>query len=134
MGQLAGFDHVAITANDLEAFCAFYGRLFGMHLHREIKQDGKVLVRQIIIGGGVKLSVHQAGNGISLVARKPTPGSADFCMSWSEPIASAIELLKREGISIVNGPSPKRTREGLDAQSVYFIDPDGNLVELMATD
>jgi hypothetical protein len=41
-----------------------------------------VLVRQIAIGNTV-LSIHQAGNGLELVAKRPTVGAADFCWRWA---------------------------------------------------
>jgi catechol 2,3-dioxygenase-like lactoylglutathione lyase family enzyme len=64
----------------------------------------------------------------------PTVGGADICLRWSGDAESAVELLRQYGILIVDGPSPRRTADGLPAHSVYFRDPDGNLVELMAAD
>ena len=133
MPQVLGIDHVAFAASDLEATCAFYGRLFGTRTHLDYAPSGKSLVRQIAIGGGL-LSIHQAGNGLHLVAKQPTVGGADFCLRWSGSIESAMALLGRHGIPIVDGASPRRTADGLPAHSVYFRDPDGNLVELMAAD
>jgi len=37
-------------------------------------------------------------------------------------------------VRIVEGPVPRRNADGEAAQSVYFHDPDGNLLELMARD
>ncbi|MGD9729740.1 MAG: VOC family protein [Gammaproteobacteria bacterium] len=133
MPHVLGIDHVAFAARDLEASCAFYDRLFGIRTHRERMFDGKCLVRQIGIGGAL-LSIHQAGNGLDLVARHPTVGGADICLRWSGSAESAAKLLHQHGIPIVDGPSPRRTADGLPAHSIYFRDPDGNLLELMATD
>ena len=93
--------------------------------------QGKPLVRQIALGGAL-LSVHQAGNGIELVAKQPTIGSADICFRWNGGIASAVALLNERGVEIIEGPVPRRTADGLPSQSVYFRDPDANLIELMA--
>jgi len=84
--------------------------------------------------GGALLSIHQAGNGLELVARWPTVGGADLCLRWSENIESAVDLLREHGIPIIEGPSRRRTADGLLARSIYFRDPDGNLLELMAAD
>jgi site-specific recombinase XerD len=54
--------------------CAFYDRLFGARTHLEYALDGKSLVRQIAVGGAL-LSIHQAGNGLEVVARHPAVGS-----------------------------------------------------------
>jgi catechol 2,3-dioxygenase-like lactoylglutathione lyase family enzyme len=94
---------------------------------------GKTLVRQIALGGAL-LSVHQAGNGIELAAKKPTIGSADICFRWDGSIASAVAMLNERGVEIIEGPVPRRTADGLPSQSVYFRDLDANLIELMATE
>jgi catechol 2,3-dioxygenase-like lactoylglutathione lyase family enzyme len=133
MEQVRGIDHVAITVTDLESCCEFYRTLFGAHTIAEHASDGKIAVRQIALGDAV-LSVHQAGNGWELVARRPTVGAADFCLRWGGPIETAVSLLREHGIAIVEGPAPRRTADGLPSQSVYFRDPDGNLLELMAAD
>ena len=44
------------------------------------------------------------------------------------------ELLRRHGIEIIAGPAPRRTADGLPRHSIYFRDPDGNLLELIAAD
>jgi catechol 2,3-dioxygenase-like lactoylglutathione lyase family enzyme len=131
--RIAGFDHVAITVADLEATCRFYADLFGAEAVRELTHAGRVAVRQLRFGGAL-LSVHQAGNGLTLVARAPTAGAADLCLRWDGPIADAVALLRAHGITVVAGPAPRATAAGAPSQSVYFRDPDGNLLELMAAD
>lgn len=133
MPHVLGIDHIAFAAHDLEATCAFYDRLFGARTHLDHAPEGKSLVRQIALGGAL-LSIHQAGNGLELVARHPTVGGADICLRWSGSIESAADLLREHAITIIDGPSRRRTADGLAAHSVYFRDPDGNLVELMAAD
>jgi catechol 2,3-dioxygenase-like lactoylglutathione lyase family enzyme len=131
MSHVLGIDHVAFAAHDLEATCAFYDRLFGARTHLDYAPEGRSLVRQIALGGAL-LSIHQAGNGLDLVATQPTVGGADICLRWSGTSETAVE--RRHGIAIVEGPSRRRTADGLPALSVYFRDPDGNLLELMAAD
>lgn len=133
MPQVLGIDHIAFAAHDLEATCVFYDRLFGARTHFDYAPGGKSLVRQIALGGAL-LSIHQFGNGLDLVAKHPTVGGADICLRWSGDAENAVELLRQHGIPIVDGPSPRQTADGLPAHSVYFRDPDGNLVELMAAD
>ncbi len=132
MASIKGFDHVAITVADLEATCGWYRDLFGARPVSEHAVDGKVLVRQIAMGGAL-LSVHQSGNGVKLVADRPTVGAADICFRWQGDIGSAVALLRGQGIAIIEGPTPRRTADGLPSQSVYFRDPDGNVLELMAS-
>jgi catechol 2,3-dioxygenase-like lactoylglutathione lyase family enzyme len=130
---ITSFDHVAITVADLEATCAFYDKLFGVRVGMNYSPDGKSLVRQIFIGGGdTMLSVHQYGNGIDLVAKKPTPGSVDLCMRWAGKIEDVAALLAKHNVPITDGPSPRTFSDGRKSRSIYFRDPDGNLIELMA--
>jgi catechol 2,3-dioxygenase-like lactoylglutathione lyase family enzyme len=52
MPQVVAIDHIAITVTDLEATCAFYDRFFGARTHLEHIVEGKVQVRQIVLGSG----------------------------------------------------------------------------------
>ncbi len=133
MPSILGIDHVAITVADLEATCKFYLAVFGGRPVAEIVEAGHATVRQILMGGAL-LSVHQSGNGRTLVARRPTVGAADICFTWGGSIESAADLLRRHHVPIIEGPEPRRSADGLPSQSVYFRDPDGNLIELMAAD
>jgi catechol 2,3-dioxygenase-like lactoylglutathione lyase family enzyme len=123
-------DHVAITVADMDVSTEFYTRLFGA----EVLRDHKPIVRALKLGGGVQLSIHQFGNGVDLVAARPTPGSVDICFRIAAPIDAAVRHLAAYDVEIVDGPSPRTDNQGHPAQSVYFRDPDGNLVELMASD
>lgn len=132
MALLRFIDHVAITVADVEATTRFYDKLFGAEVPFDHAPQGRTLVRTVIVGGGVRLNVHQQGNGIDLVAALPTPGSVDICFRFGGTIKEAEALLTDNDIEIIEGPSPRIDNEGNQAQSVYFKDPDGNLVELMA--
>jgi Glyoxalase/Bleomycin resistance protein/Dioxygenase superfamily len=78
MPQVVAIDHIAITVSDLEATCAFYDRLFGARMHLERTAEGKVQVRQIALGGGALLSVHQAAMTLpwSAGSRQSAPGTS----------------------------------------------------------
>ncbi len=132
--SLAGIDHVALTVADVSATCAFYDRLFGVTVLQDHRAEGRTVVRVIIVGGGVRLSLHPEGNGVGLVAARPTAGSADICFRWNDTIAAAERLLADQCIAVVDGPSPRQTADNRASQSVYFYDPDGNLVEFMAAE
>jgi catechol 2,3-dioxygenase-like lactoylglutathione lyase family enzyme len=129
--EIVGFDHVAITVNDLDAACAFYTRLFAATMQVDYAPGGKSLVRQLKLGGAL-LSLHQAGNGVTLVAASPTVGSADICFRWRSGIDNAVALLEQQAVTMIAGPVARHTAQGVPSQSVYFRDPDGNLIELMA--
>jgi catechol 2,3-dioxygenase-like lactoylglutathione lyase family enzyme len=133
MPEILAIDHVAITARDLEESCAFYDHVFGLRVHVEHARVGQVLVRQVLVGGAL-LSIHQVGNGVELVADRPTVGAMDLCFRWSGDVASAIAHLRAAGVDVIAGPAPRRASDGMRAQSVYFHDPDKNLLELICAD
>ncbi|WP_174275258.1 VOC family protein [Sphingomonas bacterium] len=130
---VTGIDHVAITVADIDETCAFYTRVLDADVFMDHKIDGRTAVRGIRIGGAM-LNVHRQGNGIDLVARLPTPGSADLCFRWGGDIASAKAMLAEAGVPLREGPVPRTSSRGVRGQSVYFLDPDGNLIELLAED
>jgi catechol 2,3-dioxygenase-like lactoylglutathione lyase family enzyme len=132
--SITGIDHLAITVKDLPATIAFYDKLFGARTVFAYAPNGKPLTTQILVGDAL-MSLHQYGNGIELVAKKPTTGSQDFCFRWNQPIDTVKALLAKHNIPIADGPSPRRLSDsGKPSKSIYFYDPDGNLVELMAAD
>jgi len=129
---ISGFDHLAITVKDLDAATAFYKRVLGAEKVRDYEANGKVIVRQLQMGGAM-FNVHQAGHGASsLVATNPTPGSVDVCFRWNAPIKDAVDLLKREGVEIIIGPVDRESSSGKIGKSVYFRDPDGSLLEFLS--
>jgi catechol 2,3-dioxygenase-like lactoylglutathione lyase family enzyme len=134
MTQLLGvIDHVAFTVSDMERACAFYFDVLGGEQVSDYAPEGRSLTRGVVCGG-CKISVHQSGNGVDLVARRPTVGAVDICFRWNGPIETAIAHLERHGVEIIDGPSPRTSNDGRPAKSVYFRDLDGNLLEFMSVD
>ena len=130
---IAGIDHVAVTVSDVDKACQFYIDVLGGEELFDHVIDGKRLVRGIRAGGAM-LSVHQSGNGIDLVARKPTVGAVDMCFRWSGGIASAQARLAEHGVRVIEGPVTRFSNDGTPATSIYFHDLDGNLLEFLTTD
>lgn len=59
----------------------------------------------------------------------PGVGTLDFCFIASVPLEQVIESLKKHKITIIEGPVMKTGAMG-QIRSVYFRDPDLNLVEV----
>jgi catechol 2,3-dioxygenase-like lactoylglutathione lyase family enzyme len=64
-----------------------------------------------------------------LGARRPSIGGADFCVEWDGTVDEILALLTKNGIKPEAGPGPRSCARGTST-SVYFRDPDDNLVEL----
>jgi len=127
-------DHVAITVADVDATLAFYRDVFGAEvLYEDLWRAGKIPVVLLQVGGS-RLSVHDASAPAKPHARLPTPGSVDLCFRWDASVAEAEALLARHGIPVEEGPVARPAADGELGQSVYFRDPDGNLLELLSTE
>jgi catechol 2,3-dioxygenase-like lactoylglutathione lyase family enzyme len=83
--------------------------------------------------GANRINVHPARAPVSPHAGRPTPGSVDLCFRWDAPLADAVALLHRHGVAVEEGPVPRPAADGTWGSSVYFRDPDGNLLELLST-
>ena len=116
-------DHLVLTVADVEATCAFYSRVLGM----EPVTFGAG--RRALAFGAQKINLHSAGREFEPKALRPTPGSADLCLITSTPLEQVTAHLQDIGIEIVDGPVMRTGAQG-PIRSVYFRDPDGNLIEL----
>jgi len=116
-------DHVVLTVFDVERTIDFYARVLGME---PVTFAGG---RRGLAFGRQKFNLHQAGREFEPKALKPAPGALDFCLITETPLAEVMEALKQHGVAIIDGPVDKTGATGL-IKSVYFRDPDGNLVEV----
>lgn len=100
----------------------FFERVLGMEPREE--RPGKWSLHF----GDQKISLQDAKAPPSM-ARDTVPGSGNFCVLTDEPIDAVVAHLQREGVEIVDGPGERAGAMG-PILSVYFNDPDGNLVEV----
>lgn len=120
-------DHFVLTVKDVTATCDFYERALGMR--REVFGEGRVALKF----GAQKINLHEAGNELEPRALRPTPGGGDFCLITKTPIEEVVRHLKNEGVEIELMPSARTGATG-PITSVYFRDPDQNLVEVSVYD
>ena len=129
-----GLDHVAITCLDIEATLSFYKRVLGATtLYEDEWRAGKIPVVLLRVGES-RMSIHDAASPAKPHANLPTPGSEDVCFRFDGPIADAQAQLAAESVEVLEGPVPRPAADGTLGQSVYFRDPDGNLLEFLSTD
>ena len=116
-------DHIVLTVFDLERTIDFYRRVLGM---QPVTFAGG---RRGLAFGRQKLNLHQAGREFEPKALKPAPGAIDLCFIATTPLDEVIAVLRGDGVAIIDGPVPKTGALG-PMMSVYFRDPDGNLIEV----
>lgn len=116
-------DHFVLTVRDIEATCDFYERALGMQ--REVFGEGRTALKF----GRQKINLHPAGREYEPKALNPAAGGGDFCLITRTPMAGVVAHLERAGVEIELSPSARTGATG-PINSVYFRDPDGNLVEV----
>jgi catechol 2,3-dioxygenase-like lactoylglutathione lyase family enzyme len=85
--------------------------------------------RKALSFGSQKINLHEAGKELEPKAYRPTPGSADLCFTTTTPIDEVVNRLRLSKVRVLEGPV-KRTGALGQMMSVYFRDPDLNLIEV----
>jgi catechol 2,3-dioxygenase-like lactoylglutathione lyase family enzyme len=132
--SIRGLDHLALTVADVDRTLAFYRRVLGAEvLYEELWRAGKIPVAVLQVGAS-RLTVHDAAKPGLPNAAVATPGSADICFRFDGSLDEAAAHLAAEGVEVVEGPVPRPAADGRVGASIYFRDPDGNLLELLSTE
>jgi len=79
--------------------------------------------------GHQKINLHELGNEFEPKAHNVKEGSADLCFIIDTPIQDAMSELKDKNVLIIDGPVERTGAEG-KIVSIYFRDPDENLIEV----
>ena len=130
MFKIDRLDHFVMRVKDVEATCEFYARALGMEVitfgRDGIGQDG--IVRKALHFGRHKINLHPDDTDWYR-ARDPRCGGEDFCLITDTPLEEVVAHLEACGVGIETPPSERSGALG-PIRSVYFRDPDGNLVEV----
>jgi catechol 2,3-dioxygenase-like lactoylglutathione lyase family enzyme len=121
--KIDNLDHLVLTVKDIEASASFYSKVLGMDII--IFGDH----RKALTFGAQKINLHQHKKEFEPKAQQPTPGSADLCFITSVPIAEVASHLSSCNVVVIEGPVQRTGATGA-ILSVYFRDPDMNLIEV----
>lgn len=121
--KISRLDHFVIPCSDVEMICDFYVRVLNME--RIEFGEGRLALGF----GQQKINLQPAGWAYTLRAKNHIAGTADFCLITETPVAEVAEHLRSLNIEIEEGPSERTGAVGT-ILSVYFRDPDDNLVEV----
>lgn len=116
-------DHLVLTVASIEASCDFYSSVLGMDVSRFAQG------RTALTFGRQKINLHEVGNEFVPRAAHATAGSGDLCLVSAIPLDDVVRHLNECEIAIIEGPVAKTGATG-PIRSVYFRDPDGNLIEV----
>ncbi|QJB33077.1 VOC family protein [Chitinophaga oryzae] len=121
--KISRLDHLVLTVADIAATCRFYEDILGMEV--QTFGDNRTALRF----GQQKINLHQQGKEFEPKAIRPAPGSADLCFITQTPIREVKEELVSKNIPLLES-EVKRTGANGPILSIYFRDPDGNLIEV----
>ena len=119
--EIIGFDHIVLSCHSVAAITDFYGGVLGFEVGEE--RPGKWAVWF----GKNKISLRDEANKPEL-ASGTLPGTGNFCLLSTTDVDEVAEHLRKHGVEIL----AEGERQGATGpiRSVYFRDPEGNLVEI----
>ena len=123
--------HLVLVSDDVEAYLAFYANVLDARVQDLDAWRSGAAEYPVLHFGRWKINVHPSTADPQPRASRPMPGSLDFCLCWIGTIEGAAAHLARCGVSLEEGPIPQEVAAGAGI-SVYFRDPDSNLIELIA--
>lgn len=121
--KIDSLDHLVLTVKDIDATASFYSRVLGMEV---ITFGGG---RKALSFGAQKINLHQHKKEFEPKAQQPTPGSADLCFITSVAMPEVVGHLSSCDVAVIEGPVQRTGATGT-ILSVYFRDPDMNLIEV----
>jgi catechol 2,3-dioxygenase-like lactoylglutathione lyase family enzyme len=121
--KISGIDHIVLTVRDIQATVKFYESVMGMV--KESFGEERIALKF----GNQKINLHQQGSEFEPKAEVATPGSEDLCFITETDLEQAISHVENQGVAIIEGPIMRTGAAGA-IRSIYFRDPDGNLIEV----
>ncbi|EGQ8166961.1 VOC family protein [Vibrio parahaemolyticus] len=118
--MISHFDHIVLTVSDIRRAVDFYTRVLCME--DVTFANG----RKAVAFGNQKINFQLLGEESRNVANV---GAGDVCLISTWSLAKVIDHLNKENVKVIEGPVEKSGAVGA-IQSVYFLDPDKNLIEV----
>lgn len=118
--MITGIDHIVLTVRDIDKSVAFYKRVLGVDA---VTFGGG---RRALVVGDQKINLHTLGME---TRNHASIGAGDLCLTTDMTPDEVVGKLKSEGVEIDEGPVPRSGARG-PITSVYFVDPDGHLIEV----
>jgi catechol 2,3-dioxygenase-like lactoylglutathione lyase family enzyme len=124
---ICALDHIVLNVEDIERSLRFYEGVLGLRAERV-----DAWRRHEIGFPSVRISASTLIDLFQLPADQPTDRTnlAHFCLVTDDAtLDAAMQTLRAQNIEIETGPAQRWGARG-DASSIYFRDPDYNLIEL----
>ncbi|EJE8156782.1 VOC family protein [Vibrio alginolyticus] len=121
---ISHIDHIVLTVSDIERSVQFYKRVLQM------EEVSFANGRKAVKFGNQKINFQRLGQEPRNLAQV---GSGDLCLISSWSLDEVVRHLANENVEIIEGPAQKSGAVGA-IESVYFLDPDSNLIEVCVYD
>ncbi len=128
--KVTELDHIVLNVRDIDKTLEFYTGVLGLEGERiqEFK-EGKVGFPSVRINEHTLIDfspVRQEGSQQD----KPSVNLSHFCLVVDQSdFIGIVDYMKNHGVQIVTGPISRWGARGR-ATSIYFLDPDGNEIEV----
>ena len=116
-------DHLVLTVKDINTTLHFYQTVMGME--KVAFGEGRVA----LAFGQQKINLHSLGSEFEPKSGKVQEGSADLCFIIHQPVCDVLDHLEKWGVGVIEGPVNRTGATGRIV-SIYFRDPDNNLIEV----
>lgn len=122
--MIHAIDHIVLTVRDIDAACDFYTRVLGV----PVVTFGAG--RKALTVGDQKINLQTLGQE---TRNHAAIGCGDLCLLTDLAPDHWLAHLAAQGVSVIEGPVTKAGARGA-ITSIYFNDPDGNLIEVARYD
>ncbi len=130
--KITALDHVVLNVGDIDRALQFYSGVLGLAGERiEQFKAGKVGFPSVRINNTTIIDLFPQQTSASRLSSDKVDGNLNhLCLVVeSGDFADVIEALQANQIAIREGPVSRWGARG-QATSVYFLDPDGNEIEI----
>jgi catechol 2,3-dioxygenase-like lactoylglutathione lyase family enzyme len=127
-------DHIVLNVKDINRSLKFYTEVLGLAGERvDAFRAGKVGFPSVRINGSTIIDLFPTPEKAATASGKKQSGNLNhFCLvTGVEDFAGIVEYLKENDLALRAGPVSRWGARG-QATSVYFLDPDGNEIEIRA--
>lgn len=131
--KVTELDHIVLNVGDIQRSLKFYTDVLGLQAERlDDFNAGKVGFPSVRINGDTIIDLFpiQGAEDLENQAEKRQGNLNHFCMVVDrQDFSGIVDYLAQYGVAVREGPVSRWGARGR-ATSVYFLDPDGNEVEI----
>lgn len=129
--KISELDHIVLNVSDIDRSLDFYTRVLGLSGERvEQFKAGKVGFPSVRINQQTIIDLFPVKRATPTNGEKNNGNLNHFCLVVNAAdFPAAIDCLRENQIAIREGPISRWGAQG-QATSVYFLDPDGNEIEI----